>query len=216
MAILDYTPIVGKTQLQSLILTLYSDSRTIFREYIQNACDSIYDAVSAGILKSENEGHVAVNINSYARYITIRDNGTGIPGDRAVPTLMDIFHSSKDGVNTAGQYGIGRLSGGGYCNQLIFRTSCVGEEIETELTIDVLLLKSISSPNLIACPLFFGRTPFTRTHSFSTSCLTCERVKSVFSQIIRSSLPSLSVLKVSSIIILKLLSAKPALQAKTS
>lgn len=143
MAILDYTPIVGKTQLQSLILTLYSDSRTIFREYIQNACDSIYDAVSAGILKSENEGHVAVNINSYARYITIRDNGTGIPRDRAVPTLMDIFHSSKDGINTAGQYGIGRLSGGGYCNQLIFRTSCVGEEIETELAIDVLLLKSI-------------------------------------------------------------------------
>ena len=143
MAILDYTPIVGKTQLQSLILTLYSDSRTIFREYIQNACDSIYDAVSTGILKSENEGHVAVNINSYARYITIRDNGTGIPRDRAVPTLMDIFHSSKDGINTAGQYGIGRLSGGGYCNQLIFRTSCVGEEIETELAIDVLLLKSI-------------------------------------------------------------------------
>ena len=143
MAILDYTPIVGKTQLQSLILTLYSDSRTIFREYIQNACDSIYDAVSVGLLKSENEGHVAVSINSYARYITIRDNGTGISEDKAVPTLMDIFHSSKDGINTAGQYGIGRLSGGGYCNQLIFRTSCVGEEIETELTIDVLLLKSI-------------------------------------------------------------------------
>lgn len=143
MAILDYTPIVGKTQLQSLILTLYSDSRTIFREYIQNACDSIYDAVSKGVLESENQGHVAVNINSYARYITIRDNGTGIPKDKAVPTLMDIFHSGKDGINTAGQYGIGRLSGGGYCNQLIFRTSCIGEDIETELTIDVLLLKSI-------------------------------------------------------------------------
>ena len=143
MAILDYTPIVGKTQLQSLILTLYSDSRTIFREYIQNACDSIYDAVYKGVLESENQGHVAVNINPYARYITIRDNGTGIPKDKAVPTLMDIFHSGKDGINTAGQYGIGRLSGGGYCNQLIFRTSCIGEDIETELTIDVLLLKSI-------------------------------------------------------------------------
>lgn len=143
MAILDYTPIVGKTQLQSLILTLYSDSRTIFREYIQNACDSIYDAVAKGILKSENEGHVTININPYAKYISICDNGTGISKDFAVSTLMDIFHSSKDGINSAGQYGIGRLSGGGYCNQLIFRTSSLGEDIETELTIDVLLLRSI-------------------------------------------------------------------------
>lgn len=148
MAVTEYSPIVGKAQLESLIIRLYSDPRTIFREYVQNACDSIYDAVKYGILSSIEEGHVVIDINPAQKYIQVRDNGTGIPQKTALSTLMDIFHSGKDGIDYAGQYGIGRLAGGGYCKELIFRTTAQGEDVETMLTMDIQLLKRIlDDPN---------------------------------------------------------------------
>lgn len=143
MAVTDYSPIVGKAQLESLIIRLYSDPRTIFREYVQNACDSIYDAVKYGILSSVEEGHVVIDINPAKKCIQVQDNGTGIPQKSALSTLMDIFHSGKDGIDYAGQYGIGRLAGGGYCKELIFRTTAPGETVETMLTMDIQLLKKI-------------------------------------------------------------------------
>ena len=148
MAVTDYSPIVGKAQLESLIIRLYSDPRTIFREYVQNACDSIYDAVKYGILPSVEEGHVVIDINPAKKCIQVQDNGTGIPQESALSTLMDIFHSGKDGIDYAGQYGIGRLAGGGYCKELIFRTTAPGETVETMLTMDIQLLKKIlADPN---------------------------------------------------------------------
>lgn len=143
MAVTDYSPIVGKAQLESLIIRLYSDPRTIFREYVQNACDSIYDAVKYGILPSVEEGHVVIDINPAKKCILVQDNGTGIPQESALSTLMDIFHSGKDGIDYAGQYGIGRLAGGGYCKELIFRTTAPGETVETMLSMDIQLLKKI-------------------------------------------------------------------------
>lgn len=148
MAVLDYSTVVGKDLLESLIIRLYSDPRTIFREYVQNACDSIYDAVKAGILSSIDEGHVVIDINAAKKYIQVQDNGTGIPRDIALSALMDIFHRGKDGIGYAGQYGIGRLAGGGYCKELIFRTTSKGENVETQLTVDIQLLKKIlNAPN---------------------------------------------------------------------
>lgn len=148
MAVLDYSTVVGKDLLESLIIRLYSDPRTIFREYVQNACDSIYDAVKVGILSSIDEGHVVIDINAAKKYIQVQDNGTGIPRDIALSALMDIFHSGKDGIGYAGQYGIGRLAGGGYCKELIFRTTSKGENVETQLTVDIQLLKKIlNAPN---------------------------------------------------------------------
>lgn len=145
MAVYDYSTVVGKDLLESLIIRLYSDPRTIFREYVQNACDSIYDAVKQGVLSSIDEGHVVIDINAAKKYIQVQDNGTGIPRDVALSALMDIFNSDKDGVGYAGQYGIGRLAGGGYCKELIFRTTAIGENVETMLSIDIQLLKKILS-----------------------------------------------------------------------
>ncbi len=143
MAVLDNAPIVGKTLLDSLIIRLYSNPRTIFREYVQNACDSIYEAVRCHVLSSIEEGQVVININAAKKQIEIQDNGMGIPKATALSTLMDIFHSTKDGIDSAGQYGIGRLAGGGYCKELIFRTTAVGETEETQLTLDIQLLRNI-------------------------------------------------------------------------
>ena len=41
--------------------------------------------------------------------------------------LIDIGNSKKDRTNSRGFRGIGRLAGLGYCNQLVFSTSYLGE-----------------------------------------------------------------------------------------
>ena len=83
---------IGIDLLKMLMLQLYSNPRCIYREYIQNALDSINDAVRLGILTKVKDGHVNINISS--NNITIEDNGTGIKADCAVKYLTDIANST--------------------------------------------------------------------------------------------------------------------------
>ena len=131
----NYRPRIGKQLLKQLMFELYSDARTIYREYIQNALDSIAKAVESDILASK-DALVTISIDVSKKIIKIRDNGTGIPSGQASQALLDISNSSKNGIDQAGQYGIGRLSGGGYCNTLVFTTSAKGEKIATKVTFD--------------------------------------------------------------------------------
>lgn len=119
------------------MFSLYSDERTIYREYVQNALDSINRAVRLHVLDQTKDGVVNVDIDSRQRSIIIRDNGTGIKASEAVRTLLDISYSTKDGVVEAGQFGIGRLVGGGYCHELVFITSAMGEDVATKITFDI-------------------------------------------------------------------------------
>ena len=64
---------VGKNILDNLTTGMYSDSKVIYREYIQNACDQIDLAISMGILTA-NEGGVDIFIDTKKRYISIKDN----------------------------------------------------------------------------------------------------------------------------------------------
>lgn len=134
---LNYSSEVRKKILSMLMFQLYSDERTIYREYVQNALDSINKAVENQILAQPKDGIVKVEIDKKNRIIKIKDNGTGINAKNAVRTLLDISPSTKDGVTQAGMYGIGRLVGGGYCHELIFRTSAIGEPIGTQIIFDV-------------------------------------------------------------------------------
>ena len=68
---------VGKNILDNLTTGMYSDSKVIYREYIQNACDQIDLAMKMGIL-APDEGCVDIFIDDKKRYISIRDNATGI------------------------------------------------------------------------------------------------------------------------------------------
>ena len=68
---------VGKNILDNLTTGMYSDSKVIYREYIQNACDQIDKAISDGIL-SADEGLVDIYIDEQKRYISIKDNATGV------------------------------------------------------------------------------------------------------------------------------------------
>lgn len=136
---------IGIDLLKMLMLQLYSNPRCIYREYIQNALDSINDAVRLGILTKVKDGHVNINISS--NNITIEDNGTGIKADCAVKYLTDIANSIKNGVIHAGLYGVGRLSGGGYCDILEFDTSYQGEGVGTVVSIDTRILRRLLDEN---------------------------------------------------------------------
>ena len=134
---LNYSSEVRKKILSMLMFQLYSDERTIYREYVQNALDSINKAIDTCVLNQAKDGVVNIDIDARHKVIKIKDNGAGIESANAVRTLLDISPSNKDGVNQAGMYGIGRLVGGGYCHELIFRTSARGEAVGTQITFDV-------------------------------------------------------------------------------
>ena len=134
---LNYSSEVRKKILSMLMFQLYSDERTIYREYVQNALDSINKAIDTRVLDQAKDGVVNINIDVKHKVIKIKDNGAGIESANAVRTLLDISPSNKDGVSQAGMYGIGRLVGGGYCHELTFRTSARGEAIGTQITFDV-------------------------------------------------------------------------------
>ena len=53
---------VGKNILDNLTTGMYSDSKVIYREYIQNACDQIDLAIKEGIL-GQDEGEVNIFID---------------------------------------------------------------------------------------------------------------------------------------------------------
>lgn len=134
--------LVGKDLLEQLMFSLYPDAETIYREYLQNACDSINEAAELGIIEKK-DGHVSINIDKYHHTITIEDNGTGIKADEAEMTLKYIAHSKKKKESAAGFYGIGRLVGGGYCKQLSFFTSAQGENVASEMVFDMDQIREI-------------------------------------------------------------------------
>lgn len=127
----------GKHLIQILMFSMYNDQRIIYREYVQNSFDAINRAVKKGVLNAVKDGIVAIDIDSESRCITIKDNGCGIPSEEVEARLLNIADSKKTGIDTAGQYGIGRLAGAGYCKWLRFKTSVKGENISTTITFDV-------------------------------------------------------------------------------
>ena len=56
--------IIGKNVIENLTLGMYENSLMIYREYIQNAADSIDNAINLGILKKKEL--IKNNINSDA------------------------------------------------------------------------------------------------------------------------------------------------------
>ena len=88
----DY--VFGANILESLTTGMYQDSKIIYREYIQNACDQIDKAIEEGILKSE-EGCIRIWMDHEKRTIIIEDNATGIPFSSFIQSLGNIADSDK-------------------------------------------------------------------------------------------------------------------------
>ena len=136
---------VGKYTLESLTTGMYSDPKIVYREYIQNSVDSLENAVSLGILEKQSM-RIDIIVNEEDSYISIRDNGTGIPHREAQSTLMNVGNSKKRNSNNRGFRGIGRLGGMSYCDTLVFSTSYEGEDKKTVVSFDCKKLRKLLVP----------------------------------------------------------------------
>jgi len=137
----------GANILENLTTGMYQDSKVIYREYIQNSCDSIDKAVKTGILKNLKAGEINLWLDYESRTISIEDNGTGISSEEFQNALGDIADSDKKIGENKGFRGIGRLCGLAYCKELVFTSSFKGEDIISEMRCDAEKMRIMLSEN---------------------------------------------------------------------
>ncbi len=136
---------IGKFTLESLTTGMYLDPLVLYREYVQNAVDSIDLAIEQGILKLR-EACVVIRVDADKCCIIIEDNGMGISAEQAKSTLLDIGNSKKSYKSARGFRGIGRLVGLSYAQRLIFETSYPGEECGSRITFHSDRLQELLTP----------------------------------------------------------------------
>ena len=108
--------LVGAEILNLVTIAMYNNPLAIYREYIQNAADSI------GRSSNAMNGRVDIEIDSGRRTVTIRDNGPGLSYLDACRELIPVARSRKQRGVDRGFRGIGRLSGLAFADAVIFRT----------------------------------------------------------------------------------------------
>ncbi len=134
--------VIGKYTLESLTNGMYASPLDLYREYIQNAVDSI-DIAIADKLERSDYFEIAINLDHEKNSLTIFDNARGLSKHNAVSTLIDIGNSSKVRTQNRGFRGIGRLAGLGYCDELVFTTTYSGEDTKTIINFNAKLLKEL-------------------------------------------------------------------------
>lgn len=136
---------IGKFTLESLTTGMYSEPESCYREYIQNAVDSLDSALSLGIIQA-HDFRIEIIVDSDNQEISIKDNGTGINKELVRKTLLDIGNSTKLHTTNRGFRGIGRLGGLSYCKKLSFCTTAIDENVKTLITFDCEKLKTLLVP----------------------------------------------------------------------
>lgn len=138
---------VGKDVLELVSSAMYVDPLSLFREYIQNAADSIEAARATGVLEPHDIGRVEITLDSSisSRSVKIRDNGAGVSNGDFANCLTAIGGSRKRGTSARGFRGVGRFAGLGYCHELIFRSRAKGDPVVHELRWDCRRLKKLLS-----------------------------------------------------------------------
>lgn len=104
---------VGANIVNILTESLYDNPIVVFREYVQNAIDSIYKT-NDYLLNCE------INITVEKENIIFIDNGGGIKKDQFENEMIKKGASKKNKQTNLGYKGIGRLAGIPYCNKLYF------------------------------------------------------------------------------------------------
>ena len=108
--------LVGGDMLSLITSGMYSNPLTIYREYLQNAADSIAASGQPG------GGEVDIKIDVSARRVTIRDYGPGLSYMQAKKCLIPVSQSGKSRQHDRGFRGIGRLSGLAFGSSVEFLT----------------------------------------------------------------------------------------------
>ena len=133
---------IGKNAIENLTTAMYEDLRIIYREYIQNAADSIDKAIAQNLIK-ETEARIDIDIDSKNRTITVCDNGIGISSSKFLKVMSSIADSEKDRSEEKGFRGIGRLGGISSCDILRFSCSAFGEPTISVCTWDAKMVRDI-------------------------------------------------------------------------
>lgn len=139
---MNHQLVIGKYTLESLTNGMYASPLDLYREYIQNAADSI-DAAVAEKLERPEYFEIAINLDHEKNAISIFDNGHGLCQKNAISTLIDIGNSNKQRTQNRGFRGIGRLAGLGYCDELVFITSFFGENTKTLIRYNAKMLREL-------------------------------------------------------------------------
>ncbi|TPN84174.1 hypothetical protein FJ987_02760 [Mesorhizobium sp. CU2] len=142
---------LGKDVIELVSTAMYVEPMTVYREYIQNASDSIDAARANGLLTDVVSGQIDINIDLANRSIRIRDNGVGVATADFASRLTTLGASKKRGTGARGFRGVGRLVGLGQAQELVFRSRAIGQDDVSELRWDCRRLKTI-----LADPAFDG------------------------------------------------------------
>lgn len=124
---------VGKDILELITGAMYVNPLDVYREYIQNSADSLEEKVKT---KSVRGCDVTIAIDVGGRNVSIRDQGIGVSNKKFREVMTSIGDSPKRGTNARGFRGVGRLSGLGYCKELIFRSKSVSDRRAKQIVWD--------------------------------------------------------------------------------
>ena len=138
--------IFGANILENLTTGMYQDSKVIYREYIQNACDQIDKAIQSGLLR-HGEGIIEIWLDHQSRTISIEDNATGIPAKDFQRVLGNIADSDKEIGKDKGFRGIGRLCGLAYCKEVVFTSKAKGEDVISIMRCDAKKMRQLIFEN---------------------------------------------------------------------
>lgn len=133
--------LVGADILNLVTTGMYHTPLAVYREYLQNAADSIERSSWPG------QGRVEININPALRTVTITDNGPGLTHSQAIRNLIPIARSRKQRGTDRGFRGIGRLSGLAFADKVTFRTRSSKKQPVTQITWDGITLRSSAVAN---------------------------------------------------------------------
>jgi hypothetical protein len=122
---------------------MYVDPLSIYREYVQNAVDSLDEAAERGLRVGQSASAIEVSMNQAERSVKIRDSGAGIAKASFAKTLTSIGGSQKRGTTARGFRGVGRLAGLGYCQELIMRSKSADDDQVTAMQWDCKRLKHL-------------------------------------------------------------------------
>lgn len=119
--------IVGGDILRLITAGMYNNPLVLYREYLQNAADSV---ASLG----NGKGTVTINIDPLESQIAITDDGVGLSPADAARRLIPIGNSIKNPAMDRGFRGIGRLSALAFAQNVHFTTRTHASEPVTRVS----------------------------------------------------------------------------------
>lgn len=120
-------PMVGGDVVRLITAGMYDDPLVIYREYLQNAADSVASLGRGG-------GTVTVSIDPLESRVTITDDGAGLPPRDAASRLVGVGNSTKNPAVDRGRRGVGRLAALAFAEDVHFTTRSRASESVTRVS----------------------------------------------------------------------------------